>query len=83
MLGAFVSALGAFFSLQDRAPASRHVVSNAYAYAHTAPEAGFDVAEFPGVRAWLRRVEQQPGFVNDLAPYPANAAPGAGKSAYD
>ncbi|TMM12014.1 MAG: NADH-quinone oxidoreductase subunit L [Actinobacteria bacterium] len=36
VLGAFVSALGAFFSLQDRAPASRHVVSNAYAYAHTA-----------------------------------------------
>jgi NADH-quinone oxidoreductase subunit L len=36
VLGAFVSALGAFFSLQDRAPAARHVVSTAYAYAHTA-----------------------------------------------
>ena len=64
--------------------AYRHVADiSVYAYAHTAPEAGFDVAELPGVRAWLRRVEQQPGFVNDLAPYPANAAPGAGKSAYD
>ena len=65
--------------------AERYTIADisVYAYAHTAPEAGFDVAEFPGVRAWLRRVEQQPGFVNDLAPYPANAAPGAGKSAYD
>ena len=65
--------------------AERYTIADisVYAYAHTAPEAGFDVAELPGVRAWLRRVEQQPGFVNDLAPYPANAAPGAGKSAYD
>ena len=65
--------------------AERYTIADisVYAYAHTAPEAGFDVAELPGVLAWLRRVEQQPEFVNDLAPYPANAAPGAGKSAYD
>ena len=65
--------------------AERYTIADisVYAYAHTAPEAGFDAAELPGVRAWLCRVEQQPGFVNDLAPYPANAAPGAGKSAYD
>jgi glutathione S-transferase len=54
-----------------------------YAYAHTAPEVGFDLEEFPAVAAWLRRVEAQPGFVNDLAPYPANAAAGAGTSTYD
>jgi glutathione S-transferase len=54
-----------------------------YAYAHTAPEAGFDLGGYPAVDAWLRRVERQPGFVNDLEPYPPNARPGAGRSTYD
>ena len=54
-----------------------------YAYTHTAPDAGFDLSEFPAVAAWLRRVEQQPGFMNDLAPYPENARPGASASIYD
>ena len=54
-----------------------------YGYAHTAPEAGFDLAEFPAVDAWLRRVEETPRFMNDLQPYPANAAAGAGQSIYD
>jgi glutathione S-transferase len=54
-----------------------------YAYTHTAPEAGFDLSGYPAVDAWLRRVEQQPGFVNDLEPYPPNARPGAGRSTYD
>jgi hypothetical protein len=34
------------------------------------------------VTAWLQRVEEQPGFVNDLAPYPENARPGVGRSVY-
>jgi glutathione S-transferase len=54
-----------------------------YGYTHTAPEAGFDVGEFPEVAAWLRRVEAQPRFVNDLEPYPPNARAGAGSSMYD
>jgi glutathione S-transferase len=54
-----------------------------YGYAHTAPEAGFDLSGYPAVRAWLRRVEEQPGFLNDLEPYPPNARPGAGRSTYD
>jgi glutathione S-transferase len=54
-----------------------------YSYTHTAPEAGYDLAEFPAVRAWLSRVEEQPRFMNDLQPYPANAALGAGRSMYD
>jgi glutathione S-transferase len=54
-----------------------------YAYTHTAPEAGFDLAGYPAASAWLRRVEQQPEFVNDLEPYPPNARPGAGRSTYD
>ena len=49
----------------------------------TEDDAGFDLAEFPAVTAWLRRVEQQPRFMNDLAPYPANARPGASVSVYD
>jgi glutathione S-transferase len=54
-----------------------------YAYTHTAPEAGFDLGDYPAVGAWLRHVEQQPGFMNDLEPYPPNAWPGAGRSTYD
>src|SRR5919201_3055270 len=48
-----------------------------YGYAHTAPDAGFDLDGFPAVAAWLQRVEQTPRFMNDLEPYPANAAAGA------
>ena len=34
-----------------------------YAYTHVAPDGGFDLARFPSVRAWLARVEAQPGYV--------------------
>jgi glutathione S-transferase len=54
-----------------------------YAYAHLAEEAGIALAPYPAFRAWVARVEALPGFVNDLAPYPPNAAPGAGRSIYD
>lgn len=33
-----------------------------YAYTHAAPEAGFDLQQFPEVSVWLRRVETTPGF---------------------
>ncbi len=49
-----------------------------YAYAHVAGEAGIDMAAYPAVTAWLRRVEGTPGFVNDLEPYPDNARAAAG-----
>ena len=64
--------------------AERYTIADVslYGYTHTAPDAGFDLAEFPAVAAWLRRVEQTPRFVNDLQPYPANAAAGAGRSIY-
>ena len=51
-----------------------------YAYAHVAHDAGVDMSPHRALRAWLRRVESTPGFVNDLEPYPANARPGAGGS---
>jgi glutathione S-transferase len=34
-----------------------------YAYTHVADEGGYDLAEFPAVRAWLERVRGQPGHV--------------------
>jgi glutathione S-transferase len=34
-----------------------------FAYTHVAHEAGFDLEPLPAVRAWLERVEAQPGIV--------------------
>ena len=34
-----------------------------YAYTHVAPEGGFDLDPLPAVRAWIERVEAQPGVV--------------------
>jgi glutathione S-transferase len=34
-----------------------------YAYTHVAPEAGFDLEPLPAVRAWIDRVEAEPGVV--------------------
>jgi glutathione S-transferase len=53
-----------------------------YGYVHAAPEAGLDLGRFEAVREWLARVEAQPGYMNDLEPYPPNARAGAGRSIY-
>ena len=53
-----------------------------YGYTHLAGEAGFDLEPFPFLRAWLQRIEQQPGYMEDVQPYGANASPGAGASIY-
>ena len=34
-----------------------------YAYTHVAHEGGFDLSAYAGVRAWLHRVAEQPGYV--------------------
>jgi glutathione S-transferase len=34
-----------------------------FAYTHCAADGGFDLARYPGVRAWLDRVQAQPRFV--------------------
>ena len=34
-----------------------------YAYTHVAHESGFDLTGFPSLRAWLKRVAEQPGYV--------------------
>jgi glutathione S-transferase len=54
-----------------------------YGYTHVAHEAGLPMGDFPAVQAWLGRVARRPGHMNDLAPYPPNARPGAGRSIYD
>jgi glutathione S-transferase len=54
-----------------------------YGYTHRAHEAGIDVTPYANVRAWLARVEAEPGYVEDVAPYGPNAVPGAGRSIYD
>jgi glutathione S-transferase len=54
-----------------------------YGYTHVANEAGYELDRWPAVQAWLRRVAERPGYVNDLLPYPSNAHAGAGRSIYD
>lgn len=33
-----------------------------FAYTHVADESGFDLSDYPAVRAWLDRIRAQPGF---------------------
>jgi glutathione S-transferase len=54
-----------------------------FSYTHVASDAGFDFDDYPAVGAWVDRVQALPGFTDDLAPYPANARPGHGRSIYD
>jgi glutathione S-transferase len=54
-----------------------------YGYTHLAHEAGIDLTPHRRLRAWFARVERQPGYIEDVEPYGANAAPGAGRSVYD
>jgi glutathione S-transferase len=35
-----------------------------YGYTHVADRCDFDLETFPAIRAWLRRIEQTPGFVS-------------------
>jgi glutathione S-transferase len=53
-----------------------------YAYAHVAGDAGIDTAPYPHFEQWLARVREQPGFMDDLEPYPPNASALAGRSVY-
>jgi glutathione S-transferase len=51
-----------------------------FAYTHVAEDAGFSLAGYPSVSAWLGRVAALPRFVDDLVPYPENARPGRSRS---
>jgi glutathione S-transferase len=69
----------------DYFAAGRYTVADValFGYLHVAHEAGLPMHEFPALQDWLARIAAQPGHVNDLEPYPANARPGAGRSIYD
>jgi glutathione S-transferase len=54
-----------------------------FAYTHVAADAGYEPNRYPGVGAWLGRVRDEPGFIDDLVPYPENARPGKSRSIYD
>jgi len=54
-----------------------------YGYTHVADEAGFDLEPHPGLRSWLERVALQPGYIEDVEPYPANSKPPVSRSIYD
>jgi glutathione S-transferase len=64
--------------------ADRYTVADVaiYGYGHVAGDAGFDLAPYPSLRAWFARVERQPGYIEDVEPYGANAALGVGQSIY-
>jgi glutathione S-transferase len=51
-----------------------------FGYGHVAVDAGLTPG--PHVARWIERIRALPGFVADLAPYGANARPGAGRSIY-
>ncbi|BAZ42868.1 glutathione S-transferase domain-containing protein [Calothrix sp. NIES-4101] len=34
-----------------------------FAYTHVAPEAGYDLTQFPAIEAWIERVKSQPGYI--------------------
>jgi glutathione S-transferase len=54
-----------------------------YGYTHRANDAGIDMGPYPSLCAWFERIEAQPRYIEDVEPYGANAAPGAGRSIYD
>ena len=54
-----------------------------FAYTHVAEDVGYELGAYPSVGAWLERVRDQPGFIDDLIPYPDNARPGRSRSIYD
>jgi glutathione S-transferase len=54
-----------------------------YGYVHVAHEAGLDLGPYGALGAWLARVQAQPGYMNDLEPYPPNSYAGASRSIYD
>jgi glutathione S-transferase len=54
-----------------------------FGYVHVAHEAGVDMSGFTAIAEWIERVRQQPGHVEDLAPYPENTRPGVSRTIHD
>jgi glutathione S-transferase len=64
--------------------ADRYTIADlsVFAYARTAAEAGIETTPYASFDEWLARVAEQPGFVDDLEPYPPNASKQVGRSIY-
>jgi glutathione S-transferase len=79
-----LGALDNHLATRDFLVAGRYTIADlsVFAYSHTAPEAGLDTAPYASFNAWLARVAEQPGFVNDLETYPPNASLQVGRSIY-
>jgi glutathione S-transferase len=83
---AALSALERGLAARDFLVGGRYTVADCalYAYTRVAHEAGYDMATYPAIAAWLERVAATPGVIDDLEPYPAAAHAGAGgRSAHD
>ena len=63
--------LEAWLSEHEFLAAGRYTVADIanYAYTHVAHEV-LDMSGRPAIAGWIARVESQPGFVNDLSPFP-------------
>jgi glutathione S-transferase len=61
----------AHLAANDFLVADRYTVADmaVYGYTHAAHEV-VDMSGRPAIASWVERVESQPGFVNDLAPFP-------------
>ena len=72
-------------ALRDFFVGDRYTVADiaVYGYTHRAEEAGYGLEPYPHLQAWFERVEGQPGYIEDVEPYGAAAAPGIGWSIYD
>jgi glutathione S-transferase len=79
-----LAALERHLAERDFLAADRYTIADiaVYAYAHLAGEIDIDTSAYPAFEAWLGRVASQPGFVDDLEPYPPNASILAGRSTY-
>ncbi|HJQ74430.1 MAG TPA: glutathione S-transferase family protein [Gaiellaceae bacterium] len=76
--------LEAHLVTRDFLVADRYTIADlsVFAYARTAPEAGIDTTPYASFNRWLERVTEQPGYMDDLAPYPPNASLQVGRSIY-
>jgi glutathione S-transferase len=83
--GPVLSLLDDHLSQRDFFVRERYTIADMaiYGYTHLAYEAGLNTQPYANLCSWFARVEQQPGYVEDVMPYGANAAPGAGRSIYD